>query len=147
MSEGVPAPVTSALVLNKPMRGPSPERLKGVLLSNRPVSVNENYYAQNNADVVMTYPRPFMPSGTVINETHTGFPPARERSEANFIAKMKMDEKKRLEKEEGNVHVKHKRWLKEFTNTVQNDKLAELETTMEKESKKQKVCSALTFPF
>jgi hypothetical protein len=138
MSEVAPSPVTSASVVNKPQRGPSPDRLKGVLMSNRPVSVSDNQNRVAGDNVPVTYPRPFMPSGTVVNESHIGFPPAKERAESNFIAKMELADRQRLEKEDGNVHVKHKRWLKEFTNTIQNDKLAEMETTLEKESKRQK---------
>ncbi|KAL0477597.1 laminin subunit alpha [Acrasis kona] len=136
MSDIGPAPVTSAIVVGRPQGAVSPDRYKGVLMSNRPDSGTMDLQPTSTAYVA--YPKPFMPSGNFIDERHTGFPPAREREESNVVAKMRLEERRKLEKEEGNVHVKHKRWLREYSEAVQSDKLDEIESNLLKETKKQK---------
>jgi hypothetical protein len=107
---------------------------KGILVSNRPDSVLHTTHYEVPANLY----QPFLPSGKAIpQENFLGLPPAREGSEANLYAKMRLADK-RKEQQESNVHVRHKKWLKDLQHDVQDQRYSDMEVAIAKEERKQK---------
>lgn len=108
---------------------------KGILVSNRPESqlqLTEETFTH------IPFRMPFLPCGKApIDVSHIGLPPAKEDREGHFFARNLMMDKQR-EQFESNVHVKHKRWLRDFGEAKIEGRLNEIEDQLNRQERRAK---------